>query len=82
MKCTVCGANLTDYESTLRHAITKQFLDTCLTCIKEIGNIPLQARHDLMSECDTEISQELLDTDEDYDLDFEDDYYKDLWDER
>ena len=86
MKCTVCGENLTDYEVTIRHAITKQFLDTCKKCIADIGNIPIQVRPDLLSEMDLDAVESLLDGDDEdfYDdgNDLEDDYYNDMWNER
>ncbi len=46
MKCTCCDKNLSDYESTLRHAETGEFLDTCLKCLKGLG-IPTKGRDDL-----------------------------------
>ena len=84
MKCTVCNADLSDYEMTIRHAITKQFLDTCKKCLSEIGNTPIQVRPDLLSEMDLDAVENLLDGDdaECYDETIDDDYYKDLWDER
>ena len=84
MKCTVCNADLSDYEMTIRHAITKQFLDTCKKCLSEIGNTPIQIRPDLLSEMDLDAVENLLDGDdaEFYDETIDDDYYKDLWDER
>lgn len=84
MKCVVCNADLTDSETTIRHAVTKKFLDTCMTCIKDIGNIPIQVRPDLMSEVDLDMVEDLLDGDdaEFYDDMPDDDYYKDIWDER
>lgn len=62
MRCSVCNKNLTDYESTLRHAITGDFLDTCKGCLKEL-DIPTKGRLDLMEE-DTEISEEGVDKSE------------------
>lgn len=84
MKCIVCNADLTDSETTIRHAVTKKFLDTCMVCIKDIGNIPIQVRPDLMSEVDLDMVEDLLDGDdaEFYDDMPDDDYYKDIWDER
>ena len=84
MKCTVCNADLSDYEMTIRHAVTKQFLDTCKKCIADIGNIPIQVRPDLLSEMDLDAVENLLDGDdaEFHDETIDDDYYKDLWDER
>ena len=84
MKCTVCNADLSDYEMTIRHAVTKQFLDTCKKCIADIGNIPIQVRPDLLSEMDLDAVESLLDGDDFYDdgNDLEDDYYNDMWNER
>lgn len=86
MKCTVCNADLSDYEMTIRHAVTKQFLDTCKKCIADIGNIPIQVRPDLLSEMDLDAVESLLDGDDEdfYDdgNDLEDDYYNDMWNER
>jgi hypothetical protein len=46
MRCTACNKALNDYESTLRHAETGEFLDTCMKCLKGLG-IPLRGREDL-----------------------------------
>ena len=82
MRCSCCNEALTDYEVTLRHAVTKKFLEMCGNCLKDT-NIPIQVRNDLLSEMDLDAVEELLDGD---DADFydepEDDYYKDIWDER
>ncbi len=82
MRCSCCNAVLTDYEVTLRHAVTKKFIEMCGNCLKDT-NIPIQVRNDLLSEMDLDAVEELLDGD---DSDFydepEDDYYKDIWDER
>lgn len=85
MKCTVCGEILSDYEVTIRHAITKQFLDTCKKCLSDIGNIPIQVRADLLSEMDLDAIDSLLDgTDDDFydDAQSLDDDYDELWNER
>jgi hypothetical protein len=82
MRCTCCNATLTDYEVTLRHAVSKQFIEMCSLCLKDT-EIPLQVRSDLLSEVDLDMVETLLDGDdaEFYD-EVEDDYYKDIWDER
>jgi hypothetical protein len=36
MKCVCCNKTLSDYEATLRHAETHEFLDTCTGCLGEI----------------------------------------------
>ncbi len=46
MRCQCCDKNLSDYESTLRHAETNEFLDTCLRCLRDTG-IPTLGRPDL-----------------------------------
>lgn len=46
MRCSCCQRVLNDYESTLRHADTGEFLDTCLKCLKGLG-IPTRGREDL-----------------------------------
>lgn len=54
MKCELCNEGLTDFEATMRHAITKQFVNTCSQCLTAMGDvIPLQVRNDLLSEGDT-----------------------------
>jgi hypothetical protein len=40
MRCQCCNCNLSDYESTLKSANTKQYLDTCLTCLREANIVP------------------------------------------
>ena len=66
MRCQCCNAILNDYESTMRHAITKGFVNTCMTCLTAMGDvIPLQVRHDLATEQDSGIGS-LLDSMEDY----------------
>lgn len=47
MRCSCCNKALSDYESTLRHAESKQFLDTCLNCLEDI-DIPVKGRKDLL----------------------------------
>jgi hypothetical protein len=46
MRCICCDRNLSDYESTLRHAETLEFLDTCNKCLAGL-NIPTIGRSDL-----------------------------------
>jgi hypothetical protein len=84
MRCQCCNASLNDYESTMRHAITKQFVEVCLVCMKTIdAYIPLQVRNDLLSESDTGNVDTLWDNVEDYiDDTSEDDGIDDYWAER
>lgn len=83
MRCTCCNAVLTDYESTVRHAITKQFLELCGQCLKTIeAFIPTQVRNDLLSESDTTLTESLWDDDEYITDTSEDDGVEDYWNER
>jgi len=82
MRCICCNAALNDYESTVRHGITRQFLEMCSTCLKSVdAYIPLQVRNDLLSENDTGIGE--LIEDDDYIEDYTDDgSIDDYWAER
>lgn len=56
MRCTCCNRLLSDYESTLRHAVTREFLDTCNKCLEDL-DIPSTGRPDLnkfVGESDTD----------------------------
>ena len=80
MRCNCCNAALTDYESTIRHGITRQFLEMCSICLRSVdAYIPVQVRTDLLSETDLETG-ELLE-DDDYIEGYEDDI-EDYWNER
>jgi hypothetical protein len=46
MRCSCCNVALSDYESTLRHAITGECLDSCEKCLKWT-EIPTKGRSDL-----------------------------------
>jgi hypothetical protein len=61
-----------------------EFLELCQECIGSLGyKLPVVGRSDLMTEADTEMSENLFDDDEVSELgDMEDDVYKDMWDER
>ena len=37
MRCTCCNHNLNDYESTLKSLTSGNFLDTCCSCLKDLG---------------------------------------------
>ena len=82
MRCTCCNATLTDFEVTLRHAVTKKFIEMCSDCLKDT-NIPLQVRNDLMREIDLDMVENLLDGDDDdfYDEPNDNDY-DEYWEER
>ena len=42
MRCQCCDRNLSDYESTLRHPETKEFLDICNKCLVDIPIVPIE----------------------------------------
>jgi hypothetical protein len=81
MRCQCCNTALNDYESTIRHGLTRQFLEMCSTCLKSVdAYIPIQVRNDLLSEGDTG-NVELMEED-DYIEDYDDDDIDDYWAER
>lgn len=50
-RCQCCNKRLSDYELTLRHAMTNEFMDTCMDCLSEIAeSVPLmvKGRKDLL----------------------------------
>ena len=62
MRCTCCNKRLSDYETTLKHAVTGAYLDTCLDCLSDIAQdvpMPVQARKDLVH---SEVFEGELDT--------------------
>ncbi len=65
MRCQCCNSALTDYELTLRHGFTMEFLEICQECIGSLGyKLPVVGRSDLMTEADTELSDNLMEDDE------------------
>jgi hypothetical protein len=83
MRCQCCNTALDDYESTMRHAITRQFLEMCGTCLRTVdAYIPVQVRNDLMSEADTGNLESLMDNIDDFTDDGSDDDMDDYWNER
>lgn len=46
MRCSCCNRNLNDYESTLKHSETGDYLDTCITCLDGL-EVPFIGREDL-----------------------------------
>lgn len=55
MRCVCCDKKLSDYESTLKHAVTGGYLDTCLGCLSEIAQdvpMPVKSRKDLVPDMD------------------------------
>ena len=82
MRCLCCNAALTDYELTLRHGFTMEFLELCQECINSLGyKLPVVGRSDLMTEADTELSDNLIEDDEVSGYDDSEDL-DDYWKER
>lgn len=55
MRCTCCNKRLSDYETTLKHAVTGEYLDTCTDCLSDIAHdvpLPVKARKDLIADMD------------------------------
>jgi hypothetical protein len=81
MRCICCNTALNDYESTVRHGITRQFLEMCSICLKSVdAYIPVMVRNDLLSENDTG-NGELVEDDE-YIEGYDDGSIDDYWGER
>ncbi len=82
MRCQCCNEALTDYELTLRHGFTMEFLELCQECIGSLGyKLPVVGRSDLMTEADTELSDNLIEDDEVSGYDDNEDL-DDYWKER
>ena len=50
-RCQCCDKRLSDYELTLRHSMTNEFMDTCMDCLSEISEtVPMlvKGRKDLL----------------------------------
>ena len=55
MRCSCCNKRLSDYETTLKHAVTGEYLDTCIGCLSEIAHdvpMPVKDRKDLTPSMD------------------------------
>ena len=83
MRCQCCNSALTDYELTLRHGFTMEFLEMCQECINSLGyKLPVVGRADLMTEADTELSDNLMEDDELSGYDDGNEDLDDYWKER
>ena len=71
MRCSACNKKLSDYETTLKHAVTGEYLDTCLDCLSEIAKevpMPVKARKDLIHSMDISGSDDIEGLSEDSEL--------------
>lgn len=64
MRCYCCDRNLSDYESTLRSAISGQFLDTCKRCLQDLDIPLLKSGHELDHTPPDDFDDEVLDDDD------------------
>ena len=83
MRCRACNELMSDYDASVRSIYTREYIGLCKHCLGTIktdvvavGNIGLMSDLDDMGEADTEEINGLA---EDFP---EDDYYKDLWQDR
>lgn len=58
MRCECCDTTLNDYETSLKHRVTGEYLNTCRKCLKSIGIIPWVGNKDLIKK---DIKEETLD---------------------
>lgn len=59
MHCTCCNQLLTDFESTRKNAITKDYVDLCKRCFEDVkGLFPVIERKDLITESDLDPSEQ------------------------
>ena len=83
MHCRACDRLLTEYQSTLKNAVTGQYMDLCKVCLEDIKPfVKLIDRKDLITEADlddepeddldTGVSLEDLDIHINYEVDYED----------
>jgi len=52
MRCVCCDKQLNDFESTRRHALTREFLDMCNSChhsVTRSASLPTLDRKDLLN---------------------------------
>jgi len=67
MRCILCNVALSDYESTVKHAITGKFLDICQACFASMEvDIPVYDRKDLLHEADIPSLEDLVDNYDDF----------------
>lgn len=62
MHCVACNQLLTDFESTRKNAITKDYVDLCKRCFEDVkGLFPVIERKDLITESDLDPSEQDVD---------------------
>jgi len=73
MHCRACDRLLTEYQATLKNAVTGQYMDLCKVCLEDIKPfVKLIDRKDLITEADLDDEPEddldTLDSLEDFDI--------------
>jgi hypothetical protein len=83
VRCKACNELMSDYEATVRSVFTREYIGLCKHCLGTIktdvvavGNVGLMSDADESDEPDTDGISGLAD-----DLP-DDDYYRDLWNDR
>ena len=62
MHCNCCNKLLTDYESTRKNAITRDYIDLCRVCFEDVkGLFLVLERKDLITEADLDPSERDVD---------------------
>jgi len=56
MRCDCCDTILTDYEMSLKHKETHEYLNTCKKCLRSIGVIPYVGNKTLLQKQEPEES--------------------------
>jgi hypothetical protein len=85
MHCRACDRLLTEYQATLKNAVTGQYMDLCKVCLEDIKPfVKLIDRKDLITEADLDDEPEddldTLDSLEDLDIHYSYDVdSKDSW---
>lgn len=53
MRCGCCNKRLSDYETTLKHAETGEYLDLCMDCLSDIAQevpMPVKSRREFLEQ--------------------------------
>jgi len=73
MHCRACDRLLTEYQATLKNAVTGQYMDLCKVCLEDIKPfVKLIDRKDLITEADLDDEPEDDNQDTGDSIDFED----------
>lgn len=63
MHCRACDKLLTEYQATLKNAVTGQYMDLCKVCLEDLKPfVKLIDRKDLITEADLDDEVDDMDT--------------------